>query len=175
MQRNPEPATSASLDQRSTTWDRVKTGSVMLALAAAVTAGAALTARHNGWGTQTHTAAVQRGAAAAVRSATALRIGHGSPQLVRPTLYLTGSVEEAARAQAALEAAVVTSHMSDAGAATVTVVPPDETVAAYQAIEYENRTRVSVDLPEITVVDLRTPSISAGADDSSLRPYGSNH
>jgi hypothetical protein len=186
MQRYPETVASESPDHGPTVRNRVKTGGMLLALAAAVTAGTFLTARHNGWGAHArpvaHVAvvsAIQAGSGAADVPATVPVARQRSRPLTSPTLYLTGSDAEAATAQAELDAAGTMMRTGGGSAATVIVVSPGDDATMRQAIDDQNRARATFGLPVIAVVYLRTATTATGnttspaqraiADENGLR------
>jgi hypothetical protein len=77
-----------------------------------------------------------------------------------PRVYLVDSARQASDTQAELDDATLIARAGQPPAATVTVVAPAEAAAAYQVIDDLNRTRATLHLPEIVVVDLRTTDTS---------------
>lgn len=165
MQSFLGPVISESPDDGVTRRSRGKTGGMLLALAAAVTAGTILTARHNGWEWHAHPvmrAAVVRTAqpvgGAATIPAAAPVLQRSSRLLAGPTLYLTGTAGEAATAQAELDGAARMIQGSAPMSTVAAIVAPGEEAELRQAINDQNRIRATLSLPEIVVMDLRAPA-----------------
>lgn len=195
MQSYPRSATVESRKEESpqqppqhgdTGRSRVMVGGMVLALAAAVTAGVVLTARHNGWGANARpgerpavVSAAHTDDSAAQPAASGAVISYPNRLPAPATVYLTSDAVAAGAARAELDAAVVAARTGQAPSSIVTVVPPGEVAQAFQTIADENRTRPSLNLPEIAVVDLRSSStgptaaavlaLRAIADENSLR------
>jgi hypothetical protein len=172
MQSHPRTVASESKESSDAVRNRVKIGGMVLALAAVVTVGAFVTARHNDLGAQSHAAtrvavsAAQAGEGGAKRPAISAVVHATSQAPTGPTLYLTDSVSEATNAQAELESAARLDRVGGAPASTVLVTALGDATAAYQAIADENILRATLHLPEIAVVDLRTAG--SGADPSTV-------
>jgi hypothetical protein len=180
MQSYPRTATVESPKQSPQHGDaarsRVMVGGMVLVLAGVVTAGAVLTARHNGWGANARTgvppavvSAAQAGDGLAHPAAIAAVASHSSRLPAASTVYLTDKAVEASRAQSELDAAVVTARSGQTPASIINVVAPGEAAEAFQAIADENQIRVTLRLPEIGVVDLRAGHDTADGAEPAAR------